>query len=184
MNTTVNIPTWCGDNFLDLNIQKTKEVIFDFRRKPAIKHPLEINNMQIEIVSVYRYLGCMLDNRLSFAQHVEIQVKKASKMLYYVRAMSKLNVTSSIIALFYNSVISSALNYANTIFYGSLTNQLRYELSRPWKICKKLLSDSANLTENETLYHDNLIKHATKIIKDETHPYTYRIFASPQWPSF
>ena len=93
--------------------------------------------------------------------------------------MRNLNVTSNVIAMFYNSTISSAINYANTVFYGSLTNQLRNELSRPWKICKKILSDSANLSENVTLYNEKLNKQATKITSDETHPYIQNIRISP-----
>ena len=28
-----NVSSWCSDNFLNLNVKKTKEVIFDFRRE-------------------------------------------------------------------------------------------------------------------------------------------------------
>lgn len=35
--------TWCGDNSLDLNMTKPKEMILDFRRKPS-RHNVRIIN--------------------------------------------------------------------------------------------------------------------------------------------
>ena len=67
---------WCEANFLDLNVQKTKEVIWDFRINSVMKDAVRINGMEVEITSMYKYLGLILDNQLSFKDHVESQLKK------------------------------------------------------------------------------------------------------------
>ena len=49
--------TWCADNFLELNVKKTKEVVVDFRRKPNPPIPLEINGEAVEMVKDFKYQG-------------------------------------------------------------------------------------------------------------------------------
>ena len=41
---------WCHDNNLELNVQKTKEIIVDLRRNPDKVEPLNINGSEVEIV--------------------------------------------------------------------------------------------------------------------------------------
>ena len=85
--------------------------------------------------------------------------------------MRKLNVSSNVIALFFNSTISSVINYANTAFYDLLSNHLQEDLNRPRKICKKLLDDSHDEpVQNSVVYKDKVIKMADKIMKDPNHP--------------
>ena len=62
-----NVSRWCSDNFLNLNVKKTKEVIFDFRRKKDDLVNVKINGNDVEIVSSYKYLGVVIDNRLSLS---------------------------------------------------------------------------------------------------------------------
>ena len=48
------VSTWCSDNFLDLNVSKTKEMIWDYRRSPTEKHPVVINDKPVKVTSVYK----------------------------------------------------------------------------------------------------------------------------------
>ncbi len=50
---------WCGANNLSLNVEKTKEVVLDFRRRNSIDHPpLTIDCSTVERVSSTKFLGC------------------------------------------------------------------------------------------------------------------------------
>ena len=56
--------------------------MWDYCVKHSIQHvPLTINNMEVEIADLYRYLGLLVDNKFSFADHVESQIKKANKCI-------------------------------------------------------------------------------------------------------
>ena len=113
----------------------------------------------------------MVDDKLSFAQHVDNQLKKANKRLYFARSMRKLNVSSNVISLFYNSTIYTVLSYANIAFYDMLPTYLKHDLNRPRNICRKLVNNEFyELSDNSTLYKLKSFKTATKIIKDSTHP--------------
>ena len=41
---------FCKVNFLDVNVKKTKEIIFDFQEKKPILEPIKINNTSVDIV--------------------------------------------------------------------------------------------------------------------------------------
>ncbi len=56
---------WCENSNLLLNISKTKEMVINFREKEqSVTHPTLINGEQIQLVTNYKYLGIMLDNKL------------------------------------------------------------------------------------------------------------------------
>ena len=42
---------WCTENLLVLNAQKTKEIMFDFRKTRKEIEPVNINGVDIEIVT-------------------------------------------------------------------------------------------------------------------------------------
>ena len=54
---------------------------------------ISINNNEVEIVTNYNYLlvGDTLDDKLNFEAHVNNQIRKANKRLYFVRNMNKLS---------------------------------------------------------------------------------------------
>ena len=55
--------TWCKDNFLDLNVTKTKELLIDFREQPPAVSPITMDCEIVERVEKYKYLEIILDNK-------------------------------------------------------------------------------------------------------------------------
>ncbi len=50
---------WCGTNNLSLNVEKTKEVVLDFRRRKSIDHPpLTINSSTVRESAALNSWGC------------------------------------------------------------------------------------------------------------------------------
>jgi hypothetical protein len=141
---------WCKDNFLDLNVQKTKEVIFDFRKNSAHKQPVRIDSECIEVVNEYKYLGVLIDNKLSFKFHVEQQVKKVQKGLYFVRYLRKFNIDKELIVLFVQATITSVLLYACPAFFGMLSVNLKDALAKPMRLCQRMLRGCDLMTNTRT----------------------------------
>ena len=56
---------WCDDNYLLLNVAKTKEVVVDFRRDRPKLTPLVVKGEAVEMVDQYKYLGSIIDNKLN-----------------------------------------------------------------------------------------------------------------------
>ena len=96
--------SWCEDNMLLLNTDKTKELIIGFRIKKDPIDPVFIKNKQIDQVDSYKYLGITIDNKLNWDLQATSVFKKVNKRMY---CLSK--VDSTILSLFYNSVKVSSL---------------------------------------------------------------------------
>ena len=79
----------CKDNCLDLNVTKTKEILFDFRRnKPDVRN-IQIDNSEVECVKSYKYLGVNIESNVKWYSHVHSQIKKAN-CLYFLRCLRRL----------------------------------------------------------------------------------------------
>jgi hypothetical protein len=165
------VELWCRDNFLDLNVQKTKEMSFDFRRKIVEKQHVSINSKTVEIVSEYKYL--LIDCRLSFKNHVTQQVKKVQKRLFFARYLRKLNVECELIMLFVNATVPAVLLYACPVFYGMLPAVTRKLLDKPMKVCQRLCG--GDLMSNLSTYEKKTLGLAKKICQDNEHP-LYHMF--------
>ena len=78
---------WCEENYLILNVSKTKEMIIDFRRQKSTPTPLVINNETVEIVHTYKYLGFTVDDKLNWHEHCNELIKKINKRMYFLRKL-------------------------------------------------------------------------------------------------
>ena len=67
------------DNFLDLNVKKTKQMLIDFRKAPTVITDLFNDGVKVERVTVYKYLGTVLDNKLNFNQILTLFTKDVSQ---------------------------------------------------------------------------------------------------------
>ena len=74
--------TWCKDNFLDLNVTKTKELLIDFRKQPPAVSTITIHGEIVERVEKYKYLGIILDNKLKFDSNVLNIYEKCHYIIY------------------------------------------------------------------------------------------------------
>ena len=77
------VSEWMKANELTLNTAKTKFVVFGSRNKLSytLKLSLTINRQPVEQVNEFKYLGLILDDKLSFDQHINYIHSKAVKKL-------------------------------------------------------------------------------------------------------
>ena len=86
--------SWCNDNNLELNVNKTKKMIVDFRRKTySPPSPLMINGRTVEIVQHFKFLGSTISSNLKWELNV---VKKAQQRLYFLRRLRSFGLTDHI----------------------------------------------------------------------------------------
>ena len=55
----------CDNNFLELNVSTTKELVMDFCADPTDNEPITIKGQSVETVSAYTYLCTVRDDKLS-----------------------------------------------------------------------------------------------------------------------
>lgn len=166
------VTDWCSENFLELNVTKTKEIIIDFRKSKNTKSPLVINGKSVEVATDYKYLGCTIQEDLKWDNHISNQIKKANKRMYHVRCLSKLHVDTKIISLFYNAVVSSVLVYAIACWYKGCTDKEKKDVGRfRRKVCKIICPDYHSSVDDPSSIHEKkCLSLVSRIINDQSHP--------------
>ena len=70
---------WCDAHYLHLNVSKTKEMVFDFRKKSNKHDPLFLHNKEVEQVKEYKYLGSIVTNTLDWTKNTQTLCKRETK---------------------------------------------------------------------------------------------------------
>ena len=91
MNENINIHlekinVWLKLNKLTVNVSKTKFMIFH-KRRVAPQLELLLNNITIEPVSNFTFLGIILDTSLSWKYHTKVIAIKISKIIGILRKL-------------------------------------------------------------------------------------------------
>jgi hypothetical protein len=115
---------WLCANRLSLNVSKTEFLIFrPPRRALPERIVLSINNKKIYESYKLKYLGLILDTRLSFKAHISELSKKLSQtigMLFKMRSLSSPTILLSL----YHALFSSHLTYGLPVWFNTLEKHI------------------------------------------------------------
>lgn len=105
---------WSGENEMELNAIKTKEMVISFSRKfPVTDLPLvTLGDIELERISSAKILGVIVSDNLAWGGHVDYICQKASQRLYFLILLRRAGATCCDLITFYKSVIRSGLEYA------------------------------------------------------------------------
>ena len=137
---------WFNANKLSLNADKTKYSLFHKPSKtddlPLLLPKVLINDKEIERVGSIKFLGVLLDEHLSWKEHIRYTENKITKNIGLLYRAKPFLGKHSLLTLYY-SYIHTYLNYANLSWASTNRTNL-----------KKLLSKQ---------------KHAIRIVNNKTH---------------
>ncbi len=160
---------WCNTNNLLLNVEKTKEIIVDFRKKQHRHTPLIINNTVVEVVSSVKFLGVQITDSLTWTANITSLVKRAQQRLFCLRRMRRAHFP------YLSSVLSTkvlALTAAS-VWSGHCRASDWRSVQRVVRTAEKIIGSS--LPSIQDLAHNRCLSRAQNIVKDPTHPH-YGLF--------
>ena len=114
---------WLSINKLSLNVEKTKLMFFRFSQKVQSYVPtLKINDVDIEVVTDFNFLGITLNESLSWRSHTS---KIAGKISRTIGVMNRLKhiLPQCALKLMYHSLILSHLQYG-ILAWGFESNRI------------------------------------------------------------
>ena len=117
-----SINDWCVESGLKLSTLKTHSVMFTWRRNWNFSKPLKVNDTVIEMKDSTKFLGVILDSKLTWNTHIENQCKKAKGILMQCRrAIGPLwGFTPKTMKWIYTAVVRPLLTYAATIWLNGM----------------------------------------------------------------
>ena len=92
---------WCDSHYLLLNVSKTKELLFDFRKAGKIHDPIIIKGEEVERVTCYKYLGVVFDQNLDWVENSTKVQKKVNQRIHFMNKVSKFHTDTKILTLFF-----------------------------------------------------------------------------------
>ena len=159
---------YCDENFLQLNVSKTKEMVIDYRTLATEPEPVTIKGSTVERIKTYKYLGLVIDNKLSWRDHTEYLCKKLRSRMYCLRKMKKFHVNSKILKMFYDSVFSSVWKYCLTAWGGNCRKVDQWNISSGIKQASRAIGE--DLPSFDSTYETVVMRKFNKIWKDSSHP--------------
>ena len=131
-NDLATITNWASQWKMKFNPDITKqaiEVIFSHkhcnpRKNPKTPHPpLTFNNIPVDRRSSTKHLGVILDERLSFREHVNEAIEKAKKGIALMKFLSN-KVSASVLELTYIMYVRPHLDYGDVIYHNQNSNSM------------------------------------------------------------
>ncbi len=173
---------WCGANNLSLNVEKTKEVVLDFRRRNSTDHPpLTINSSTVERVSSTKFLGVHITEDLTWTTNTMSLSKKAQQRLHFLRRLKRASLPPPILTIFYRGTIESVLTSCITVWYGNSSAADRKTLQRTVNTAAKIIG--APLPSILDIFLARCSSKTNSIMKDPTHPShsLFQLLPSGRW---
>jgi len=166
------IDAWMTSRGLELAHHKSEAVMLT--KRWAFTPPrLRVGGHQIELSPKIRYLGVILDKRLTFAAHVETVAKKASRSASALaRFMPNINGPGQLKRRLLSSVVESQLMYAVPVWISpvsasarSRANLIRLQRSAELRVIRayRTVSDEAALFLAAMLPADLLAREMQRI---------------------
>ena len=158
---------WSDENHPVINVRKTKEIIFDFRKIKYVMTPLRIMNEDAEIdCRRIQILGSYIDKDLNLNSNIQKMCGKTNQRLYFLRKLRYFNVDRDVMFLFYQSVIQSVITFC--VWFTCLTNKNIQKLQRITRAANKVIG--INVKEFHDIYEKALMIKLELIYTDATHP--------------
>ena len=115
---------WLKTNKLSLNLKKTHYILFRKRRdKVTIDRSLVVDNVNIENVKQSKFLGVIIDQNLTFYDHIQYMKGKISRALGILYKCRKYFKQSTLITL-YNAFIYPYFTYCIPVWGNNFQSYL------------------------------------------------------------
>ena len=118
----LKITDWLAANKLSLNASKTKFMVFCSDKKIVMYPKLLINDVEIERVDCFNFLGLQLNHNLKWNKHISHVSLKMTKITGLLHKLI-LEFPASILKSIYNTLVLPHINYY-ILSWGSQIDKL------------------------------------------------------------
>ena len=164
LNCITDFTDWCTANFLELNVSKTKELIFDFRRSQCPVQPVTIGTDTVEMsMSISTWV--LLDNQLNWSSNIRQLYSKCQQRLYFLRKLNEFHIDHYASVLY---VIQSIFAFCILVYYGNASSRDIHKVHRIIKQAQKVTQCQCQSIHE--IYNIVCTRKVRLIVGDEAHP--------------
>jgi len=167
------ISVWLKLNKLSLNIKKTHYILFHVRQKKINKEiSVKIDTNVIDRVRCTKFLGVIINENLTWTDHIDTLINKINKNLGVIRKLSII-LPCNILHTLYNTLIHPYFSYCNIVWgsqpgskldelFGIQKKAIRVINRKKWNVHTSPLFRSSNILK---LYDLNKVQVALFVYK-------------------
>ncbi len=152
------------ENHLSLNINKTKELVVDFRRQSREHTPITINKTPVERVNSFKFLGVHITEDLTWSAHTDAVLKKAHLPETAEEVWNEPQNPQILLHLHCGEHPGLEI----TAWFGNSTAGHRKDLERVMQTARHIVG--GELPSLQDIYTRRCKRKARRIIKDSSHP--------------
>ena len=149
-----NINKWCDSNKMHINLSKTKVMYLSSKSKMNTIHnslvPIHFKETELTCSSAEKLLGVIVDNTMSWSNHVKFILKKCTSLLYLLSRIKHF-LSVPFRKLFFNSYILPHLDYC-CIVWGNCNSMIINKVVLFQKRAARLILDADLLTPSKILF--------------------------------
>ena len=134
-----NLAEWTESHEMQLNLEKSKYMIFNFTKDHAFSTRLYLNGSKIDQVKETQLLGVTLRDDLSWKSNTANIVKKAYKRMIILKRLYQFGVPREDLIQIYILYIRSVVEQSAVIWHSSLTVGETRDIERVQKVSLRLL---------------------------------------------
>ena len=149
---------WLNINKLSLNVNKTHYMVFHkSRHKVSMCHKLSINNVEINYVDKTKFLGVIIDSKLSWKEHIKHITSKLAKSIGIISKARKFVDNKSLLTLYY-AFCYPYIKYCIEIWGGTNDTTLLPLIKRQKRLVR-VISGAPYRAHTENLFKElNVLK--------------------------
>lgn len=151
------LSVWFAANKLSLNIKKTNFILFRTRNKKINFIPeIKINNVAITQVTCTKFLGVLINDTLTWSDHIRTVLNKVSKSTGVIRRVSyKLPVAT--LKTLYSTLVHPYFEYCNIVWASDYTSYLDKVMISQRKVLRIVNKLKWNACTNFLFVRDSLL---------------------------
>ena len=120
-------------------------MVFHTRQKQINTFSFLINGKEVENVPYFKFLGILLDESLTWKNHIKMVCNKLSKIVGILNRLKRIYPQQALLSI-YNSLFMSHINYG-LLLWGAQTESV----FKPQKNAIRIISGSEYLAHTEPL---------------------------------
>ena len=141
---------------MKLNVDKTKNIIFNFSKNSQFTTDIELDGKVIETVKETKLLGTIITEKLDWNRNTEKIVKEANKRMVFLHKSAKFTCNKSDLKKIYILQIRSKLEQSAVVWHSSLTQKCKNKLERVQKSALRIILGDQYLSYRNALKALNL----------------------------
>ena len=146
------IESWCTKWGFNLSVEKTVGMVFSEVKRPD-QTTIKLENQNIKFVKKTKFLGMMLDNRMSWAEHIKYTVDKCKKTLNLMRCLTGQGwgADKTSLLMIYKALIRSKIDYGCIAYNSTCTKQHKEKLDKIQAAALRICCGAMKGTPNASL---------------------------------